>query len=79
MITDSDIISDLALVIQGLDAIDRHTVPLPARLPITTALARLRFLKARLEPVKPGVLVDAEGVVDLTEVTRALNSDGAIA
>lgn len=78
MTTDQDIVDDLTLAIDGLQAIRGSELPAGVSLKLTIGLARLRFLRARLEPVKPGVLVDAEGFVDLTDVTRVLNSDGAI-
>jgi hypothetical protein len=46
--TDQDIVDDLTQAIDGLDAIRPRTMPL------TVALGRLRFLRARLEPVKAG-------------------------
>lgn len=72
MTTDQDIVTDLTQAIDGLDAIRPRTMPL------TVALGRLRFLRARLEPVKAGVLVDPDGCIDLADMARVLTADGAI-
>jgi hypothetical protein len=72
MLTDDGIVAELTLAIDGLDAIRPRTMPL------TLALGRLRFLRARLEPVKPGVLTGDDGCIDLTEMTRVMTADGAI-
>jgi hypothetical protein len=72
MLTDQDIVDRTHPRDRRPDAIRPRTMPL------TVALGRLRFLRARLEPVKAGVIVDVEGFVDLRDMTRKMNSDGAI-